>query len=59
MQQVYRRIQEKNNQNATIEQGILGAYGSLGIFMKLADRRAGDVDIDIGIHVNPQTGEIT
>lgn len=57
LQTIYQRAQEKHGQNASIADGILESYSSLGIFMKLANREPGVEAIDIGIHVDPD-GEI-
>ena len=59
LQTIYQRAQEKHEQNASIADGILESYSSLGIFMKLANRESGVEAIDIGIHVDPKTWEIT
>jgi hypothetical protein len=58
LQTIYQRAQEKHGQNASIADGILESYSSLGIFMKLASREPGMQEIDIGIHVDQDTGEI-
>ena len=55
LQTIYQRAQEKHGQNASIADGILESYSSLGIFMKLANREPGVEAIDIGIHVDPKT----